>query len=75
MTGRRVGWILQAAAVAAAAVFHTDLWLWNDSRRVLGLPVGLAYHVGFCAGMGVLMAVLVRHVWPAPAGRRGRPRP
>ena len=29
-------------------VLHQDFWLWDRSENVLGLPVGLAYHVGLC---------------------------
>ena len=45
-------------------VLHNDLWLWDDPRRVLGLPVGLTYHVGFCLVTTVLLWLLVRHAWP-----------
>ncbi len=45
-------------------VLHNDLWLWDDPRRVLGLPVGLTYHVGFCLVTAVLLWVLVRRAWP-----------
>ncbi len=46
------------------AVVRFDLWLWNDPGRVLGLPVGLTYHVGFCLVVAACMALLVRHAWP-----------
>ena len=45
-------------------LFHQDLWLWDDARFVLGLPVGLTYHVAYCLGVSVLMALLVRFAWP-----------
>ena len=40
-------------------VLHNDIWLWHDSRIVLGLPVGLLYHVGFCVAAAVMMGLLV----------------
>jgi hypothetical protein len=46
---------------------HNDLWLWDDARIVLGLPVGLTYHVAYCIVAALLMAVLVR------VARDGRP--
>lgn len=43
---------------------HNDLWLWNDSRLVFGLPVGLTYHILFCLAVAALMLVLVLRAWP-----------
>ncbi|MDX1502391.1 MAG: DUF3311 domain-containing protein [Thermoanaerobaculia bacterium] len=47
-------------AVAALYLLHNDLWLWDDPRRLLGLPVGLTYHVLYCVAAAALMALLVR---------------
>lgn len=52
------------AALVLTAVLHQDFWLWNDARMVLGLPVGLTYHVVYCLAVAVLMALLVRYAWP-----------
>ena len=51
------------AAVLAVYLLHNDLWLWDDPSRVLGLPVGLGYHVAFCIAAAGLMALLVRTTW------------
>jgi hypothetical protein len=40
-------------------LLHNDLWFWNDARLLLGLPVGLTYHVAYCLGVSALMALLV----------------
>ena len=69
--------LLLYAALVAAYLLHNDLWLWNDPRTVLALPVGLTYHVVYCLGVAALMALLVRFAWPSaletdagePAGR------
>jgi Protein of unknown function (DUF3311) len=53
------------AALIGLLVLHNDFWLWNDSRRILGLPLGLIYHVLYCVAASVLMALLVRFAWPA----------
>ena len=45
-------------ALFLAFLLHNDLWLWNDARLVLGLPVGLVYHIGFCVGVALLMALV-----------------
>lgn len=51
-------------ALAALYLLHTDLWWWHDPRLVLGLPVGLAYHVAYCGAASGLMALVVRYAWP-----------
>ncbi len=43
---------------------HNDLWFWHDSRFVLGLPIGLLYHIGFCLVAALLMVLLVTCAWP-----------
>lgn len=52
------------AALFVVYLLHNDLWLWHDSRIVLGLPIGLLYHVGFCAAASVILFLLVRFCWP-----------
>ena len=51
-------------ALVALYLLHNDLWLWNDARLVLGLPAGLAYHVGFCIAASVVLTFLVKYAWP-----------
>ena len=48
----------------ALYLLHNDLWLWNNPRLLVGIPVGLAYHVGFCVAASLLMLALVRYAWP-----------
>lgn len=50
--------------IFALYLLHNDLWLWHDSSIVLGLPVGLLYHIGFCFAAVVLMVLLVNYAWP-----------
>jgi hypothetical protein len=52
-------------AIAVLYLLHNDLWFWNDARLVFGLPVGIAYHVGFCVAASVLLWLLVTYAWPA----------
>jgi hypothetical protein len=52
------------ALLAALFVVRIDLWLWDDPRIVLGLPVGLTYHVLYCLAVALVMALLVRYAWP-----------
>ena len=42
-------------ALVVLFVLHNDFWLWNDGRLVLGLPVGLTYHVGFCLVISLIL--------------------
>jgi hypothetical protein len=58
---------LSAVAVVALFLLHDDYWLADDPRLVLGLPVGLVYHLGYCAVTAAVMAVL------AARGRLDRP--
>ena len=53
------------AALAVLFVAHQDFWLWHDDHLLLGLPVGLTYHVLYCLGVAVLMALLVKLAWPS----------
>ena len=59
----RTRWPLFLALVLAF-LLHQDLWFWNDSRIVLGLPIGLLYHLIYCLGISVMMALLLRFYWP-----------
>ncbi len=52
-------------ALAALFLLRHDLWLWNDAGRVLGLPVGLTFHVGYCLAVAALFGLLTRLGWPA----------
>ena len=56
-----------AALLAALFVLHQDTWLWNDARLVLGLPIGLAYHVAFCLAATLVLTIAVRWSWPREA--------
>ena len=51
-------------ALALLYLLHNDLWLWNDSRLLFGLPIGLTYHIIFCLAVAALMLVLVVRAWP-----------
>lgn len=61
---KRIRWVSYVALVVLYAL-HNDLWLWYDSRIVLGLPVGLTYHVFYNLAAAVLMFLLVRYAWPS----------
>ena len=51
-------------ALVLLYLLHTDLWNWDNDSLVLGFPVTLAYHLGFCIVTIALMASLVRWAWP-----------
>ena len=57
---------LLAVVVAAVYLMHQDVWFWRDARPlVFGfLPVGLAYHAGYCVAVALLMWALTRVAWP-----------
>ncbi len=41
-------------------LLHNDFWFWKSPQLVLGLPVGLLYHIGFCLAVTLLMAIFVK---------------
>ncbi len=41
-------------------LLHNDFWFWKTPQLVLGLPIGLLYHIGFCLVVTLLMAVFVK---------------
>jgi len=53
-------------------VFHNDLWLWDDPTLVMGLPIGLMYHILFCVAASLLMLLLVNFAFPPPSLGEGR---
>ena len=59
-----VRWLLYLG-LFALYLLHNDLWLWDDPSLVLGLPVGLLYHIGFCFAATVLIILLVIYAWPS----------
>ena len=55
-------WVLYSLLVLLF-ILHNDFWLWGTPQLVLGLPVGLLYHIVFCLAASLLMAFLVKFVW------------
>jgi hypothetical protein len=57
---------LLTLAVLAVYLLHQDVWFWKSARPlVFGfLPIGLAYHAGYCLLAAALMWLLVGHAWP-----------
>ncbi len=41
-------------------LLHNDFWFWETPQIVLGLPVGLLYHIGYCLVAALLMAAFVK---------------
>ena len=56
---------LALAGLPVLYILHNDFWLWDDPRIVIGLPVGLLYHVLFCVAATGVMLLLVNYAWPA----------
>lgn len=65
---RRAAWLLYAL-LGVLYLLHNDFWLWNDGRLLLGLPVGLVYHLFYCAAVSAVLGLLVIYAWP-PWSRR-----
>ena len=56
-------WILYIGLVMLF-LLHNDFWLWDNPGQVLGLPIGLLYHIGLCVAATILMALIINHAWP-----------
>ena len=41
-------------------VLHNDFWLWDNAQIVLGIPIGLLYHIVYCFVATILMAIIVK---------------
>ena len=59
--------VLLYLALILLLLLHGDLWLWRDGRFVLGLPVGLTYHIVYCFVAAALLGLVVRFAWPVEA--------
>jgi len=62
----KVKTLLLTTLVAVIYLLHQDFWNWKKADPlVFGfLPIGLAYQAGYSVLAAVLMAVLVRTIWP-----------
>ena len=56
MTVRR----LLLLTLLALFALHHDLWWWNADDRILGLPIGLTWHIALCFAVAVAMALFAR---------------
>jgi hypothetical protein len=56
--------LLAYAALGLLFLLHNDWWFWSDGSIVLGLPVGLLYHVLYMLATAAVMAFVVRFAWP-----------
>ncbi len=41
--------------LVALVFLHQDVWFWSVDTRVLGLPVGLSYHVALCIAVSAML--------------------
>ena len=64
MKRQGLGTTVLLIALVVLYLLHNDLWWWNDPSLVLGMPIGLTYHVLYCFAAAGLMALLVRFAWP-----------
>ncbi len=67
---KRAARIAAYAALPLLYLLRNDLWFWDDPSRLLGLPVGLSYHILFSAAVVLVMWLLVRVAWPGDALER-----
>lgn len=58
-------WRRGTLALLALYLLHNDLWWWDDPRLVLGMPVGLTYHLLLCLATAAVLARAARTLGPA----------
>ena len=61
MTARRLLYL----GLFVLYLLHNDLWLWDDAGLVLGLPVGVFYHIAYCLAAAGIMALRVKYALPS----------
>jgi hypothetical protein len=49
-----------ALALLVLYLLHNDLWWWNDPTLVLGMPIGLTYHLLLCLATAAVLARAAR---------------
>lgn len=54
-----VKWMLYCLLVVLF-LLHNDFWFWKTPQLVLGVPIGLLYHIGYCLVAAGLMAAFVK---------------
>ena len=66
---------LSILLVGLLYVLHQDFWFWRQARPlVFGvLPIGLFYHAAFTVATSVVLAILVRLLWPSALESERRP--
>jgi hypothetical protein len=47
-------------ALVALYLLHNDLWWWDDPTLVLGLPIGLTYHLLLCLATAAVLGRAAR---------------
>ena len=45
-------------------LLHNDLWFWDDPTIILGIPIGLFYHVMYCLAASMMLFLLIKYAWP-----------
>ncbi|MEE9170608.1 MAG: hypothetical protein V3U73_12665 [bacterium] len=58
-----IRWVLYLSLIILY-LLHNDLWFWDNPSLILGLPVGLFYHLMFCIAASLLMFLVVSYAWP-----------
>jgi len=51
---------LALAALLLLFLLRHDFWWWESGERVVGLPIGLAWHVLICFAVALAMALFAK---------------
>ncbi len=55
-------WVLYSL-LAILFILHNDYWFWQTPQMVLGLPIGILYHIMYCFVASLIMFSLVKYTW------------
>jgi hypothetical protein len=63
---RKLKPVLLLSLVLVVYVLHQDFWNWRRAYPLIFgfLPIGLAYHAAYSVLAALMMAILVRSIWP-----------
>lgn len=57
-----LSWLLYGSLLLLF-LLHNDFWFWETPQLMLGLPIGLLYHIVYCLTITLIMATLVKYLW------------
>ena len=57
--------------IVGLLILHQDVWFWDSQTVVVGLPIGMAYHVVFSIVVALAFSLVLKYAWPAEVEASG----